>query len=261
MGYYKTDILINVANVISNAKIMPIPKTLQQDLEIVQGHRPDYKLLGEYHYIKQEPTFVRKLYVIKAKQHCENIYPYPIGLMVYSPPFPNLKPRNTATNNFFNMNPSQSDRLKILNKQITYASRLIIDPRYRKLGLGTWLLKETLELQDYPIIETLSPIDFTNQMLIKLGFELHYNPAPVWYRLFIFEMESLCIWNNLFNHPKTVMYRINCLTKRKRIIAEDVFNRFVDHFQKRRSKPFSLEKVTYALTKIPYPEAYLIKRQ
>lgn len=227
-------------------------------LEIVPGNQSDYKILAHYHYEKTPPAPPDQIYKIRGRQGESDPFPDPIGVILYSMPIINLHGRTVATSNYFRSPRTDIGKLRLANQKIRYISRLIIDPRFQKLGLATWLLKDTLERQTVPIIETLTPIDFTNKMFQKQGFKLYNNPAPKWYRRFTSALLSANIRIEDLKCPPAVHYRIQHLSPRRKGFIEKEILLFVSHFHHRKGMINSLNRTAYFCRKIPYPEAYLI---
>lgn len=147
-------------------------------LKIVEGQQRDYFALARYHYeplLTFPPTLVYKC--IGQSQYYHH-FPDPVAVIVFIQPFPDISARNKATSGFFKQHKSHVDNLNLLNAYVLYCARLITDPRYLRKGIGTFLLKETLQRLTIPIVETLTPIDFTNKMYTRQGFEIYYTPAP-----------------------------------------------------------------------------------
>jgi len=145
-----------------------------------------------------------------------------------------------------------------INAKIRYLARLIVDPRFQKLGLATWLLKDTLERQHIPIVETLTPIDFTNKMFEKAGFKLYQTPAPPWYNRFTFALESLGLTEQSRVSPLYIHNRLGRLAGTQKTLIENEIKHFIKHFRHRENMPDSMERTKFFLSKLPYPQAYLI---
>lgn len=227
-------------------------------LEIAIARRSDYDRLSHYHYCLDEIGPTTQIYKIRAKAPYTSSFPDPIGVAVYKAPIPDIRPRYGATKRFFKQPESRSDQLKLVNKNIEYLARIIIDPRFWKLGLASWLLKDTLERQTKPIIETLTPIDFTNKMFQKAGFKLYTTPAPTWYRRLVDCLYEAGLTQQSLTIPLIVNHRLRTLKPALREKTEKAITNFLYHFRHRRNMQPGMERTRYLLSKIPYPEAYLI---
>lgn len=226
--------------------------------EIVEGSLADYKILAEYHYRTEPIKPCTNIYKVQARAPLTESFPNPIAIIVYRMPLPDLRARTKATNGFFHKPPTRPDRLKLVNKHIRYLARLIVDPRFQKLGIATDLLKTTLPLQQYPIIETLTPIDFTNKIFTKAGFQLHYTPAPDWYNRFANMIRALGLAPDHFLLASTLQHRLENLDSLLEPLVEKEIKAFMKHFLNRANMPPDLKRSEFILTKLSFPEAYLI---
>lgn len=228
------------------------------NLHIVPSTRVAYRTLAPYHYIKRQLPPVDSIYAVRDKLPSLKRYPDPLSIIVYSMPLIHLRARNIATKNFFTAPPTRREQLCRLNKNVRYISRLITDPRYHKQGLATWLLETTLAKQTIPIIETLTPIDFTNKIFQRAGFELYYNPAPPHYQKFIEQLRSHGISGDILRHPRTAQKRIDRLKPEDQEWFYHHLKRFLHGLKNIEPKFWAPEAIVFALRQLTYPHAYLI---
>lgn len=227
-------------------------------LEIVPAAYADYKLLAHYHYEKNPPAPPDQIYKIRGIDRTSDAFPDPIAVIVYSMPIINLHGRTKATNSYFRKARTEIGRLRLVNQKIRYISRVIVDPRFHKLGLATWLLKDSLERQTVPIVETLTPIDFTNKIFQKAGFKLYHSPEPDWYQRFTKALTKVQVKLDTVRCPPAIHFRIQNLSPRQKGFIEKEILLFVEHFRHRKGMKNSLNRTAYFCSKIPYPQAYLI---
>ena len=232
--------------------------SLIDKLEVIPGNLSDYLKLAEYHYL---PTKLRKftqIFKVSPIYKYHKTLPDPIAVNVYALPMPDIRGRTAATSGFFHTPANRSDRMKLVNKYIRYAARLIVDPRFRKRGIADWLLKESHERLDIPIIEAITPIDFTNDLLKRHGFQLHYVAAPTFYRRFNNVICNLGLTPDLTLLPSVLHGRIESLPPDSREQFERSLLDFMYHFRHKRFMPPGLDRAKFILSKIPYPHAYSI---
>lgn len=240
---------------------MKTPNTLKRDLHVEKATWKDFLALAQYHYVQRRPPPQDNMYKIVHKDPSNTSYPNPIAIIIYSFPIPHLKARNIATDNIFLKPKTRSEQVKQLNKNVRYISRVIVDPRYRRLNLATWLIKQTLKYQTVPIIETLTPIDFTNHMFVKCGFQLYHNPAPARYRRFLDDLKEAGITGDLLRHPQLVQQRIDSLPDEQQEHFYFRLKRFLMAYQNVAKDFWQPEAIPFALASLFYPEAYLILRR
>ena len=230
---------------------------IKDPLEIIAGNAADYKPLMRYHYQKDPPSIPEQVYKIVGKEPNRDAWPNPMGIIIYSMPIPTLKARTTATKGYFRQANTNIGNLRLVNKKIRYISRIVVDPRFQKCGLGTWLLKDSLKRQTVPIVETLTPIDFTNKIFQTQGFKLYLSPAPDWYRRFTDALTTVNVKLDSLRCPPAVHYRIRHLSPRQKGFIEKEILSFLQHFRHRKGQKNTLNRTVYLCSKIPYPEAYL----
>jgi len=231
---------------------------VKNTLQIIPATYPDYKLLARYHYEKRPPGPTDQIYKIVGNPEYRDSFPDPMGVVLYSMPIANLHGRTVATTDFFRKPRTDIGKLRLVNQKIRYISRLIVDPRFHRLGLATWLLKDTLERQTVPIVETLTPVDFTNKIFQAQGFKLYHSPAPEWYNRFTTALTKVKVKLETINCPPAVHFRLQHLAPRPRGFIEKEILLFLQHFQHRKGMKNSPNRTAFFCSKIPYPQAYLI---
>lgn len=227
-------------------------------LHIIKGKLTDYKTLAQYHYRTEPIGPTTNIYKVCAKYPYQNTFPNPLAVIVYRMPLANLRARTTATGEYFHKGLTPSNRLKLVNQHIRYIARLIVDPRFHRCGIATWLLEETLKSQTVPIIETLTPLDFTNKIFQRAGFNLHETPAPAWYNRFKTALLSLGLTPDSLYQPEVVQHRLDNLNKFDTEFIERKIKSFLHHYRHHQQMPLDLSRTKYFLSKIPFPQAYLI---
>jgi hypothetical protein len=227
-------------------------------VQVVEGSMLDYEILARYHYqpiLTFPPT---KVFKVVGSSLYYSQFPDPLSVIIFSQPFPNIVSRNKATAHFFQQTANTSANLKLVNEYILYLSRLITDTRYVRRGLATYLLRETLSLLQIPIIETLTPIDFTNSMYVKSGFEIYYQPASLKFTRLINAFKEIGIILIEGTSPDFIDFVLSRLSAAKLEFIEQEISVFLSGFRNAdRLKP-GRERTNFILSKVPPPQAYLI---
>lgn len=209
--------------------------------------------MGEYEGITD------KIYKAFVRWPETNIFPDPIGIILYAHPIIELKGRSQALSEKLSTFSSCKERLTFFNKNIRYIARVIVDPRFHRQGIASFLLKETLKLQTVPIIETQTPIDFTQSMFGNAGFRLIYVPAPTYYAPMIDVFENLGLPRHTWNIAKTILDRIKSLSASKRYKVMEAMTEFLNHFGYQMNEWTDTKKIEKTTIKFPYPNAYMIR--
>ena len=92
-------------------------------------------------------------------------------------PTPGLELRNIATANLF-AGLDRRTQLALLNKNIRRISRVIIEPRFRGLGLASRLVRETMPQMNVPIIEAMAVMGLVNPFFEKAGMKAFTAKMP-----------------------------------------------------------------------------------
>jgi len=128
--------------------------TITQTLRIVPGTRQDYESLTQYHYRECNVGPYAAIFALKGKfRTAEKIET--VGVIVYAMPAAGCQLRSVATGGLF-AGLDKSSRLKLIGKNIRTISRVIIEPRFRSLGLAARIVRETMPLMNVPFIEALA---------------------------------------------------------------------------------------------------------
>jgi GNAT superfamily N-acetyltransferase len=231
---------------------------LQNKISLYRGNFADYKTLARYHYqptLTFPPTMV---YKIAGVGDSFSTLPNPIAVIVFTQPFPDIESRAAMTANYYHAAGSLSENLQSVNRDILYLARLIVDPRFQKQGIASYLLHETLEQLNIPIVETLTPIDFTNKMYQREGFLIHYQKPSARHIRLMNAFESIGLKVTETTTPLLIEGRLNNLDT----VSRETIEREIDVFLKQyrnadRFQP-GIERTKFILTKVPPPAAYLI---
>jgi Holliday junction resolvasome RuvABC DNA-binding subunit len=128
--------------------------SITREMHIEQGTTADYKALSQFHYRSTSLPPPRKIFAMKRiDETC--------GVIVYSYPSPTMFGRKLVWQGNYNQ----------LQKEISTITRVIIHPKYRAIGLGTKIVKETLPLAGTPYVETLAVMAKYNPFFEKAGMK------------------------------------------------------------------------------------------
>ncbi len=141
-------------------KYEPRDCSLLKDILIEEGSVKDYKKLMHFHYRSSSLAFTKKIYVAKIKDEL-------VGIIVYGSPYFNLKARNYALPQYSGK--ITKDKMVIINRDFLRIWRVIVLPKYRSIGLGVKLVKDTLPLVNVPYVETIAIMAKYNPFFEKAG--------------------------------------------------------------------------------------------
>ena len=122
--------------------------SVTKKMQIVRSGLDDYKKLARYHYRDSRLTAYAAVFAMRSGSET-------IGVIVYTMPSAALELRNIATGNAF-VGLGRATQLSLINKNIRCIGRVIIEPRFRGLGLAGRLVRETMPQVNVPIVEALA---------------------------------------------------------------------------------------------------------
>jgi len=108
-------------------KALPRQCSLTQEMHVEQGSLQDYKALSQFHYRAGHCPAPRKIFALKRREEV-------CGVIVYSFPSPVTFGRSKVW----------KGNLQQLQKEVSTISRVVVHPKYRSIGLGVKLVRETL---------------------------------------------------------------------------------------------------------------------
>lgn len=132
----------------------PVECSLVKEMRIVEGTIEDYKKLAHFHYRSSYLVAVKKIFAMKRNDET-------VGVIVYArPPFICF-----GRAKYF----GKALSVKELNEKLLTITRVIIHPKYRSIGLGVKLVKETLPLVGSSYVEMIAVMSKYNPFAEKAG--------------------------------------------------------------------------------------------
>ena len=114
--------------------------SLTREVRVEEGDKEDWQRLSGFHYRGHKVAVPRKIFrLVRGDELC--------GVIVYSYPPPTCYGRRLVL-------PRMT--IQELNKQLSIINRVVIHPKYRTIGLGAKLIRETLPLVGTPYVEMIA---------------------------------------------------------------------------------------------------------
>ena len=142
--------------------------TIKKYLKIVPGTIADYKPLSRFHYRNCRTGPTAAVYKIIDTHPMRSEIDPVVGVIVYSMSACSSQLRNAATEGLFNKLGSAAT-MQLINRNVRTISRVVIEPRYRNLGLAYELVEKTMPLLQMPYIEALAVMGKVNPFFEKAG--------------------------------------------------------------------------------------------
>jgi ABC-type lipoprotein export system ATPase subunit len=128
--------------------------SLTKEMKVEEGCFADYKLLSGFHYRSGRCPPPRKIFVLK--RGCELC-----GVIVYSFASPLAFGRSRVWRDSFGE----------LQRDLSVISRVVVHPKYRSVGLGCRLVRETLPLAGTRFVEMIAVMAKYNPFAEKAGMK------------------------------------------------------------------------------------------
>ena len=231
--------------------------SLHRKLAMVQGEMSDYRALAPYHYREEKPVAVKAVFTLKPKTPCGMLGSGPAGVIVYCAPNPRVELRTIATDGAFAELDKQT-QLALINRNIRCIARLIIEPRFRGIGLATRLVRETMPRMEVPIIEALGVMPQVNPFLERAGMQPFAPRTPLAHIQLIEAFSTVGIEADQLIDSDAVQKHIDALGWPAVDFLETRIEQFMKSHGTRRTMPAGLERTRYILNRLTHRPAYYI---
>ncbi|MBN1806842.1 MAG: hypothetical protein JW837_16460 [Sedimentisphaerales bacterium] len=227
-----------------------------EKMKIVPGCFDDYSRLAHYHYRQSRPGPYDKIFVLR-NDSLRDTRNKTLGVIVYSIPCPRLEIRSLVMDNFF-IGFDRDTQLGLINKNIRCISRLIIDPRFRGLGLVQRLVRRTMPEMNVPIIEAVATMGWVNPFLEKAGMKPYtWKPSRCFIR-FIEALSTIGIEDKDLIDPQTVQRKFSGLDKGQAGFIEHEIKHFLKGCGRRRNMPPGPARTGFILGRLNSRPVYYV---
>jgi ABC-type lipoprotein export system ATPase subunit/GNAT superfamily N-acetyltransferase len=131
--------------------------SLTREMYVAEGSTQDYHRLSGFHYrdSRRVPAVQKVFALRRGDEVC--------GVILYKYPGITCQGRREALGRVLT--------IQELNRDLTTIARVVVHPKYRTIGLGTKLVKETLPLVDKPYVEMIAVMAKYNPFAEKAGMK------------------------------------------------------------------------------------------
>jgi hypothetical protein len=231
--------------------------SIHRELTIVSGDMSDYGLLAAYHYRDNRPVAVKAVYTIRPKRPVGALGRRPAGVIVYTMPNPRLELRTLATGGMFHGLDRQTV-LELLNRHVRCLARIIIEPRFRGIGLAVRLVRETLPKLEVPLVEALGVMPRVNPFLEHAGMKCCEPRVPVEHVELLEAFSVVGVEEDDLIEPQVVQRKLDELAPLAGDFLEARIQRFLKSHGRRRTMPAGIERTRYLLGKLTHRPAYYL---
>lgn len=232
--------------------------SVTRKLRIVRGSLKDYERFAHFHYRDIRPGAFAGIFAIRpVKTLAGSFGTETVGVVAFRTPSAEVELRNIATGNLF----SGFDRfthLALINKNIRCIARLIIEPRFRGLGLASWLVRETMPQMNVPIIEGLSVMGAVNPFLERAGMRAYTAKMPARCVRLAEAFSVVGIERRDLIDPREAQRKLEALEREKAEFIEREIRNFLESYGERRNSQAGLERTRFVLSKLTERPVYYI---
>jgi hypothetical protein len=180
-----------------------------------------------------------------------------VGVIVYSMPSMGCELRNTATGGVF----AGFDRvtgLSLVNKNVRCISRVIIEPRFRGIGLASRLVRETMAKMDVAIVEAIAEMGMVNPFFEKAGMKAYTGKLPARCARVQEAFSVVGIEKEALGCAEKVQRKLAELEGDEAAFIERETKGFLEHYGKRRFMSAGRERTAFVLSKLSRRPVYYI---
>ena len=232
--------------------------SVTKQLKIGTGGLEDYKELSQYHYRNGRLGPYSAIFALRpSKSLRARLGIKTIGVIVYTMPSQGLELRNVATDNFF-VGFDRSTQLALVNKNIRCIGRVIIEPRFRGLGLASRLVRETMPKMDVPIIEAMAVMGLVNPFFEKAGMKAYKAKMPARCVQMLEAFSMVGVEKDILISPEKAQRRLDELGEAEAEFIELQIRDFLQSYGKSRYQKACLERTEFVLSKLTNRPVYYI---
>jgi ABC-type ATPase with predicted acetyltransferase domain len=202
--------------------------SLVKEMTIEKGTIQDWRNLSTFHYRGHLVAAPRSIFRLKRGEEI-------CGVIVYCYPPPNCFGRRL-------MLPHMA--MREVNEKLSIINRVVIHPKYRTIGLGTKIIRDTLALAGTPNVEMVAVMAKYNPFAEKAGLQKVTEQKPLKSILAIAALLSELGFNlQLLGSENYVSQKLNTLSPTDRAMLKELFiknkhPRFEKEFAVSRHQPF-----------------------
>ncbi|HUT30201.1 MAG TPA: hypothetical protein VMX13_10450 [Sedimentisphaerales bacterium] len=232
--------------------------SVTRNLRITPGDLEDYKRLAHFHYRDSREAAFTSIFVIRpAKNLAARFGATTIGVIGYRMPSPGLELRSVATDNLF-AGLDNTTRMAVINKNIRCISRVIIEPRFRGLGLAGRIVRETMPKINVPIIEAMAVMGLVNPFFERAGMTPFTAKIPLRCVQLAEALSTVGIEQQQLIDPRKVQRKLDKLSKNKAEFIEGQIVNFLHSYGEKRNMKPGIERTRFVLSRLTERPVYYI---
>jgi len=129
--------------------------SLLEEMQVQEGKYDDWKKVAGFHYRSHRVAFTQKIFVLKRKDRV-------CGAIVYVHPMSAAPCRERVL---------KIESMKDLNEKVARIARVVVHPKYRTIGAGVKLVRDSLPLCGKPCVEMIAVMARYNPFAEHAGMQ------------------------------------------------------------------------------------------
>lgn len=240
---------------VAGRKIMPCSVTRR--LRMGPADLSAYERLARRHYRADRVCAAVGVWAVWDDHPLRFDSEAPVAVIVYAMPVANLALRRAALGPVLD-GLSRSLRLQWLNAHVRTIRRVVVDPRYRGLGLASRLVRETRTQLGVPIIEALATMGHVHPFFERAGMRAFCAPPTRHVAQMAAALEAVGVGSRWWVDPAAVHRRIGRLDMRERAFLDEQMKRFCAAYGMRRHMSAGPERTAYVLSRLSERPVYYV---
>jgi len=221
-----------------------------RQIDIVSGDMSDWRKLACYHYRNTELTACSAVFAMRFRRET-------VGVIVYTMPMLGVELRTAATGGVF-AGLDSATRLALINTNIRCIGRVVIDPRFRGVGLAAELVRRTMPRMNVPVIEAVAVMGLVHPFFEKAGMVAYTAGTPARCVQMLEALSLVGIEEKMLAEPRKVQHKIEALDAEPRRFIEHQMSEFLKSYGRSRNLEPGLRRTEFVLSKLSERPAYYI---
>jgi len=210
----------------------------------------DYRKLACYHYRDTELTACSAVFAMRFRRET-------VGAIVYTMPVLAIELRTMATGGVF-ADLDNATRLALINKNIRCIARVVVEPRFRGVGLAARLVRETMPRMDVPIIEAVAVMGLIHPFFKKAGMTAYKAKMSSRCAQMLEAFSLVGVEEHMLLEPDRVHRRLDRLGSDQKQFIKRQMSEFLKSYGKSRNLEAGPRRTEFILSKLTERPAYYI---
>lgn len=224
-------------------------------LEFVRADIAAYRALARYHYRDGALGPYCAIYALAERCLRWRKTAAYAGVIVIAPAPLNCAARRAATGDFF-AGHSKAHTLALLNAHVRRISRVIVEPRYRGLGLGARLVRQALPLAGAAMVEAVATMGAVQPFFERAGMRAFASPPDPLREQLRQLLAEAGIDAALWVDPVAAHRHLQSLSADRRKTLDAAMRQFLSRFGRRRTMPDTPDRTAFILNRLCQTPTY-----